>query len=198
MSCAALMYLLVCRMAKVDPEEEILPGHVVFSHGSKVSKKMPEGDVPLLIFVVSTHAAIIGNRPVDALTRERSVRVAYVGQAPVRIVGDVKEKWWLVPSGNEDGKARAISKKELQTNPWLCSQCFAVAWESTDVLGESAVTAFLNVHVKPCPVSLVMEKHEAHALQPFGEWWSSQLPTDPRPECQPLRSYQDEAVRQIE
>ena len=52
-----------------------------------------------------------------------------VGRVPVRVTGDAPDNSFLVPSGNDDGLARAVDSDELRGNSRLKSQCFAVVWK---------------------------------------------------------------------
>ena len=60
---------------------------------------------------VSTRPALAFNTPEDAARRAHGAVLAFVGRVPVHVVGDAPNDSYLVPSGKDDGSARAV--------PWV-------------------------------------------------------------------------------
>lgn len=132
-------------MVKKDPNEELLPGHLVQGHANKISKHISDSEDggKGVLFVVSTAPGFVGGTP-----SKDSARVAMVGRVPVRLCGHAYVDWYLVPSGNSDGLARCVSPIELQREPHLWELCFGIVWEllPIDTLGVPSVLAFVSAH----------------------------------------------------
>ena len=94
-------------LPKLNPDEIIKPGDVVGVFGGKVSLKTDQAE---RIMVVST-APIIGNWPGHDKEDEFAL-IAFLGQVDVQVNGSV-EGDYLIPSGDNDGSAIAISKDEI-------------------------------------------------------------------------------------
>ena len=71
--------------------------------------------------------------------------MAFLGRVPVRVVGDAAVDSYLVPSGRDDGTARAVVAAELHGDAALLAQCFGVVWEvlSPAADGGGRVLAFV-------------------------------------------------------
>ena len=61
--------------------------------------------------VVTTDPLLLGNTPADG-EEETVVGIVFAGQVPVRVVGAPPVDAYLVPSGEEDGRARALASGE--------------------------------------------------------------------------------------
>ena len=61
--------------------------------------------------VVTTDPLLLGNTPADG-EEETVVGIVFAGQVPVRVVGAPPVNAYLVPSGEEDGRARALESGE--------------------------------------------------------------------------------------
>mmetsp|Transcript_12485 Transcript_12485/g.37661 ORF Transcript_12485/g.37661 Transcript_12485/m.37661 type:complete len:461 (+) Transcript_12485:574-1956(+) len=72
----------------------------------KISRKITGDGV---LFVVTTAPFFVGNAPKEAAHYANGRAVVMIGQAPVNVVGDVKSNAVLVPSGRDDGTARAAA-----------------------------------------------------------------------------------------
>jgi hypothetical protein len=96
-------------LPSLEPDDQFEPGEVVGLFGGHVSHRTRGADRAM---VVSTHPVVGGRpHPEDA---SRHARVAFLGQVPVRVRGPVSAGDVLVPSGEEDGTAVAVSADELK------------------------------------------------------------------------------------
>ncbi len=99
-------------MPKLDPNEEILIYEVIGVKGNKITKNT---DGATQMMITSTDAGIRSGDPIyedGTLSPHEDpnfLAVAFIGQMPVLVEGPVKEGDYIIPSGNHDGKARAIS-----------------------------------------------------------------------------------------
>ncbi|MCB1559717.1 MAG: hypothetical protein KDI75_01245 [Xanthomonadales bacterium] len=99
-------------LPKADAAEQIQPGELLGLHAGRVSRRTDGAD---RLLVASSAPIVAGNDP-GTEQREQFVLTALVGQAEVRVRGQVQRGDWLVASGNDDGVASAINGKNA-SNP---------------------------------------------------------------------------------
>lgn len=128
--------------------EDVRCGDVGEVRGERFSRKItrePGGT----IFVVSSKPALAFNMPEEPERRAQGAVLAFIGRVPVFCIGDAAVDSYLVPSGRNDGSARAVSCEELQRNATLRAQSFGVIWallppDAED--GRTMVLAFVCAH----------------------------------------------------
>lgn len=121
--------------------EAFAPGDVVAVRGGKISLDTRGADQTM---VVSTSPIVTGNRPFeddDGVPGWQ--KIAFVGQAPVRVLGPVRAGDFLIPSGLGDGTAVAASAGQI--DPDRLTQVLGVAWESSQEPGVKRVKAAIGV-----------------------------------------------------
>ena len=90
--------------------EEILKTDIVGVRGGKISKNTTNAEQ---IMVVSTSPIVLGAEPsTDKIENFR--QVAFMGQVPVKIKGDVTSGDYILPSGKNDGFAIAVGPENLK------------------------------------------------------------------------------------
>jgi hypothetical protein len=91
-----------------DESETVEPGEVVGIVDGLVTRATRGAQQ---LAVVSTDPVVLGNVPAD---RERPyARVALIGQVPIKVRGPVRAGAYLVPSGEGDGTAIAVTEADL-------------------------------------------------------------------------------------
>eukprot|EP00033_Pygsuia_biforma_P002006 GCRY01002231.1.p1 GENE.GCRY01002231.1~~GCRY01002231.1.p1 ORF type:complete len:749 (-),score=190.12 GCRY01002231.1:495-2741(-) len=97
---------------KANAEEEFSPGDVVAMTDGKITSPSTES---LMFCVVTTNPLVVGNVPTSPEQMDRMVRIALVGQVPVKTLGPARAGQILVASLEEDeaGYARAVGSGEL-------------------------------------------------------------------------------------
>lgn len=88
---------------KAEPTHTFEQAQVVGLRAGEVVASVDDADT---VLVVSTASVVAGNRPADA-ERDAYVKLALVGQVPVRVSGSVDAGDVLVPSPADDGTAVA-------------------------------------------------------------------------------------------
>jgi hypothetical protein len=78
-------------------------GHVVGFFGEKISLQTAGAE---MFGIVSERAALVGSA--DSMTLASGACIAYVGRVPVHVIGEVNAGDLLVPSGRQDGSAKAV------------------------------------------------------------------------------------------
>jgi hypothetical protein len=106
--------------------EVIQPGDVVGVVNGKISKNTEGAQ---LIMVRSTSPSIAGNKPAQK-DKNKYELIAFLGQVPVRVRGTVRTGDYLIPSGQNDGVAIAVSPAALTTAQRR--HVLGTAWASAD------------------------------------------------------------------
>lgn len=121
-----------------DPEERIEAGDVVGVVDDEITLATDDAHDA---FVVTDAPGVLGNAPPED-DRDAHETVAFTGQVPVNVDGPVTAGDLVVPAGDEDGRARAVSPAE-----WTPGDGPVVgrAWESDDTAGVSAVTVAVGI-----------------------------------------------------
>ncbi|MCP4144663.1 MAG: hypothetical protein GY752_05195, partial [bacterium] len=127
-------------LERLHPKEEIEEGHVVGVVGGKISKRTDGAD---WVMVVSSNAAVVGNKsPYDSLQALREI-VSFIGQAPVHVRGKVAKGDYIIASGENDGTAIAVAPQDLQ--PEQGRLIVGRAWEAKDTEEVACVNAVVGL-----------------------------------------------------
>lgn len=124
-------------LPKRDPEAELEPGDVVGVYGDEISLQT---DGAQHVLVVTGTPIIAGNSP-RTEDREGYETVGFTGQVAVRVRGTVDAGDVIVPSGEEDGTATAISPPDWTPGTKIVGQ----AWEADDSAGVSTVNVAIGI-----------------------------------------------------
>ena len=110
-------------MLKKDPNQDMRSGDVVGVYGGELSFDTDGADA---IMVISSAPIIVGNFPGEDVKHLYEL-VAFLGQVPVKVSGDVNPGDILIASGKEDGTAFAIHEDNLLAKhlPFIIGR----AWE---------------------------------------------------------------------
>ena len=103
-------------MPRYSLEEQLSGGDVVALVGNREAEhasisRSARGSLTPLWRVVTTDPLLLG-KPSPDVDEETQVGIVRVGQVPVRVVGEPPTDAYLVPSGDEDGRARALRDGE--------------------------------------------------------------------------------------
>ena len=77
--------------------------------------------------VISTNPIVIGNMP-DSTGKHS--QVAFIGQAPVRVVGPVSVGDYILPSGKQDGYGLAVHPDQMRVGDY--DRIVGVSWSDGD------------------------------------------------------------------
>ncbi|HRK82334.1 MAG TPA: hypothetical protein PLZ12_12900 [Saprospiraceae bacterium] len=110
-------------LERANTEEIMHPGDVVGVIGGKVSKQFAN---PERFMVVSTSPIVLGNMPTDKNREKDHEKIAFMGQVPVKVKGPVKTGDYILPSGENDGMAIAVSPKNMKVRDYR--RIVGVAW----------------------------------------------------------------------
>jgi len=97
-------------LPRMYPDEEIEYGQVVGVYGGKITKNTDGAD---MLMVVSKSPIVLGNMPPDSLNESLCEKVGFMGQVPVRVVGNVNKGDYIVSYKSGSGFGKAVSPSEL-------------------------------------------------------------------------------------
>lgn len=118
-------------LLRADEKEILTPGEVVGVIGGKISKEFTEADQ---FMVISTAPAVLGNMPENQAMEFLHEKVAFMGQVPVKVIGEVNIGDYILPSSNGDGFAMAVAPEDMKAKDY--GRIVGIAWEASD--GEKA------------------------------------------------------------
>ncbi|MFZ4574535.1 MAG: hypothetical protein ACOYN0_09070 [Phycisphaerales bacterium] len=112
-------------LERADASENIKWGQVVGVRGGKVSKVTAGAEQ---VMVISRAPIVLGNQPNNGDV-SRMEKVAFMGQVPVVVRGEVNAGDYIVASGLNDGSAVAVSPDALELDH--LKRLVGRAWESS-------------------------------------------------------------------
>ncbi len=128
-------------LALADPNEEVQPGDVVAVRDGAIGKALAGAQRWM---VVSTNPVVIGNHSgAEHDGRPGHAIVAFVGRAPVRVIGRVQAGDLLVASGRGDGTAVAVAPTAVTAAHLAIA--VGTAWSSADGDGPGLVEALVGI-----------------------------------------------------
>jgi hypothetical protein len=127
--------------------DDLHAGEVVGIYGGKISRRTHGADE---VRVVSTNPIVVGN--LDVKSQTKSERVAFLGQAPVRVVGKVDVGDYLLPSGDNDGLAIALKANDIPTLRY--AEIIGVAWEAGNNPGVNIVNCAIGLNANDLAVRM--------------------------------------------
>ncbi|MCF8239612.1 MAG: hypothetical protein K9I85_15725 [Saprospiraceae bacterium] len=112
-------------LMRYDSLESIHFGEVVGVRGGQISKTFETAESYM---VVSDKPGVLGAMPAKGKDHLYE-KVAFMGQVPVKVMGEVQIGDFILPSGNEDGMAIAI--RPDQANVYDYKRIIGVAWSAS-------------------------------------------------------------------
>lgn len=145
-------------LQKADPTAIHNPGDVLGVSAGKVGKGIEN---PERYMVVSTNPTVIGAMPAQEATSAYS-RIAFMGQVPTKVLGEVERGDFILPSGNNDGYGVGVHPSKMQTSDykWI----IGTAWSESQ---PGSMTSVVNVAVglNENEVTRQVEKIEASLVK---------------------------------
>lgn len=140
-------------LERANPSEEIKWGQVVGVRGGKISKTTAGAEQ---VMVVSRAPIVLGNQPNNGDTSAME-KVAFMGQVPVVVRGDVNAGDYLVASGLNDGSAVAVSPDALELDH--LKRLVGRSWESS----HGQIVSFVNtaIGINQQAAQHVLNRHAA-------------------------------------
>lgn len=127
-------------LEKVPAERDLKPGEIVGVKGGKISLRTQNADHYM---VVSNKPIVLGNMPTQG-QESKFEKVAFMGQVPVRIIGKVTIGDYILPSGNNDGFAIAVSPSAMKIGDY--KRIIGVAWEPAEAKPLNIVNVAVGIN----------------------------------------------------
>ncbi len=126
-------------LPKLDKKEKFFAGQIVAIKGGFVTKNT---DNATQLMVISKQPIVLGNaKPTHNLADFE--KVAFLGQVPVTVLGEVKLGDYILPDGNNMGMGIAVSPENM--NPDDYKRIVGVAWSASKTpVSEINVAVGLN------------------------------------------------------
>lgn len=109
-------------LKKSDVNEVMTFGEVVGVKAGVISKSFLEADH---FMVVSKSPIVSGAMPAEQ-DQNKYKQIAFLGQVPVKVLGEVNKGDYILPSGNGDGLAIAVTPDGMRVNDY--DRIIGVAW----------------------------------------------------------------------
>ena len=141
-------------LQKSNPSDIFVPGDVLGVSAGQVGKDLLK---PERYMVVSSNPTVIGAMPNEGESSHYT-KIAFMGQVPTKVLGEVKRGDFILPSGNNDGYAVGVHPSEMETNDykWI----IGTAWSESQ---PGALASIVNVAVglQENGIALQVEKMES-------------------------------------
>jgi hypothetical protein len=153
-------------------------GEIVGVKSGKISRTLDGAEK---LMVISSRPIVLGNMPQEG--REAFYeKVAFLGQAEIRIRGAVQAGDYILPSGKNDGYGIPISPANMQ--PADYARVVGRAWESNALGGPKFINCLVGLHNNEWATVLQDLQQQVNALK--------QANTDLKQAAQTLQQQQDD------
>jgi hypothetical protein len=136
-------------LERADHNENIGIGDVVGVTGGKISKNTDGANEYM---VASWKPCVLGNMP-EAGKEQFYNKVAFMGQVPIKLYGSVKKGDCIVPSGKNDGFAKAVPVEDITAAD--LDKVLGVSWQDDATVGVKIIK--IAVGLKPHEMAKVMK-----------------------------------------
>ncbi|MEP6796067.1 MAG: hypothetical protein ABJB16_17185 [Saprospiraceae bacterium] len=137
-------------LPKVYPTEQFMKGDIVGVYNGRISKNTRYADQ---VLAITSQPLVLGNMPADDKVSDFE-QVAFLGQIPVYVKGPVNLGDYILPSGNNDGIAKAVPAGSLTSE--MLSMVLGKAW--SDYTGEGVTLINTSIGLRPMEISLLLQK----------------------------------------
>ena len=112
-------------LPKTNTLDYFMPGFIVGLKNGSISLNTEEADK---ILAISTNPIVLGNMQAEGNASDYE-KVAFMGQVPVHVIGKVNLGDYILPSGNNDGFAKAVHPSNMTPEDYF--KVAGIAWSSS-------------------------------------------------------------------
>ena len=127
-------------LPKANPSEKFKPGYIVGMKNGQITLNSAGADK---LFVISTKPIVLGNMPDDG-KESGYEKVAFMGQVPVHVVGKVNAGDYILPSGFNNGFAKAVAPAKMEADDY--TRIVGMAWSSSASEGAGMVNVAIGLN----------------------------------------------------
>ncbi len=148
-------------LPKEDPDARFAAGEIVGLINGFVTANLATADK---IMVVSTNPIVLGNMPPDG-QEDRFVKIAFMGQVPVRVLGQVQPGDYILPSELGNGFGKAVNPDEMELKDY--ENIVGVAWADMHVIapGVSMVNVAVGINSNDLTRVIIKQEEKINALR---------------------------------
>ncbi|HLN53473.1 MAG TPA: hypothetical protein VK212_07165 [Lentimicrobium sp.] len=148
-------------LPKEDLSANYLPGEIVGVRNGIVTKRLEGADK---IMVVSTNPIVLGNMPPQGM-ENNYVKIAFMGQVPVNVLGNVKPGDYIIPSEIGSGFAKAVTPEMMQLKDY--KNIVGVAWSDIVPItpGANLVNVAVGINTNDLANFIYKQEEKFNALQ---------------------------------
>ena len=110
-------------LKKYDENETLTYGDVVGVKAGEISARFLDAEK---FMVISQNPTVTGAMPLQD-EQYKYKKVAFIGQVPVKVLGEVHKGDYILPSGNGDGMAIAVHPDQMRLHDY--KRIIGVAWD---------------------------------------------------------------------
>ena len=141
-----------------EGETDMVFGQIVGVTGGKLSLRTDQVDHYM---VISKRPIVLGNMP--AANREKDYeKVAFMGQVPVRVVGQVAIGDYIIPSGNHDGMGIAVHPADMKLGDY--AHIVGVAWQAAKDGSLNVVNVAVGINTNDLTTKMVAMSQQLDML----------------------------------
>ena len=147
-------------LLKRDPGEQFIPGELVGVTNGYVSKNTFGAEK---VMVVSTNPIVLGNMPPEK-DRNKYEKIAFMGQVPVRVLGDVKPGDYILPNELAPGFGKAVHPDMMETRDY--TKIVGVSWSVINRVtdGLSIVNVAVGINTNDLTGKVIRQEEQLNAL----------------------------------
>ncbi len=146
-------------LPKANLTEKFKPGFVVGMKNGSITLNTAGADK---LFVISTKPIVLGNMP-EAGKESDYERVAFMGQVPVHVLGKVKAGDYILPSGHNNGFAKAVSPEKMQPGDY--ASIVGMAWSSSSNDSYNIINVAIGLNTGDVSKLVAEQSKEISALK---------------------------------
>ncbi|NJO40788.1 MAG: hypothetical protein HC769_02695 [Cyanobacteria bacterium CRU_2_1] len=151
-------------LPRLHPEETIAPGDIVGVVAGKITKTIAGAHQ---VMAISDRPIVVGNMPQkdqEALYE----KVAFIGQVPINVRGNVRAGDYIIPSGKNDGTGIAIAPDQITPEAYVL--VVGRAWEASEEEGIKRVNTVVGLpahypHLEELVATVQAQQAEIEALK---------------------------------
>jgi len=141
-------------LPKENPSESFAAGELVGVRNGFVTKNTWGVEN---IMIVSTNPIILGNMPLQN-DEVNNVKIAFMGQVPVKVLGDVRPGDYIIPSEFGSGFGKAVNPADMKTSDY--KNIAGVAWNVMSQVAPGINMVNVAVGINSNDLSDVVQKQE--------------------------------------
>ncbi|MBN4070782.1 hypothetical protein JYT76_03795 [Olleya sp. AH-315-F22] len=152
-------------LPKQNIADVFAPGELVGINNGLVTKNVWNAEK---VMVVSTNPIVLGNMP-QRNEEKNNVKIAFMGQVPVRVLGKVEPGDYILPNITGSGFAKAVHPKDMKTRDF--KKAVGVAWSIIDKVTEefNIVNVAVGINTNDLTNIVYQQEEELKKLQTLTE-----------------------------